>query len=124
MSVLLFLVFSIAVFAATAAAVTGRRGLVCERGVGYVVPAVVEADPALNTTANVLVTRWCTAAAVLAAVPVVGLVINGLDRALAIWVPPTLAAYGFLIACVGGYPFERIMHLGGHEGRKARRTDA
>jgi len=123
MSVQVFLAFSVAVFAATAAAVTGRRGQVCERGAGYVVPAVVEADAGLNKRANDLVARWCTAAAALAAVPLLGLAINGIDRTLPLWVLAALAAYGFLIACVGGYPFELIRRMGGHEGEEGPRTN-
>lgn len=112
MSVVLFLVFSVVVYAAAAAAVTGRRGQVCTRGVGYVVPAAVQADPALATRANDLVATWCTGTAVLAAVPVVGLAVNGIDRDLPLGALAALAAYGFLVVCVGSYPFERIQQLG------------
>lgn len=115
MSSLLFLVFTVVLFTATAAAVTGRRGQVCERGVGYTVPAAVEADPALNTRANELIATWCTVAAILAALPLVALAVNGIDRDLPILALAALAAYGFLVVCVGGYPFERIKHLGSHE---------
>lgn len=113
MSVAFFLLFTIALFAATAAAVTGRRGQVCERDIGYTVPAQVEADPELNRRANELVATWCTAAAVLAAVPLVVLAVAGLDRAdLPLWEVGALAAWAFVMVCVGGYPFERITHLG------------
>jgi len=110
-SAVLFAVFTVAVLTATAAAVTGRRGQVCERGVGYDVPAAVEADPVLNAQANRLVATWCTAAAVLAAVPLLGLAWNGLARDMSTPALLILAAYGFLVVCVGGYPFERIKHL-------------
>lgn len=119
MTPMLFLVFTVVLFAATAAAVTGRRGQVCERGVGYTVSAAVEADPALNARANELVATWCTVAAVLAALPLVALAANGLNRDVPLWALATLAAYGFLVVCVGGYPFERIKHLGRDEQRRA-----
>lgn len=119
MNTLLFLIFTVALFTATAAAVTGRRGQVCERGVGYTVPAAVETDPALNRKANELVATWCTVTAVLAAFPLIALAVNGSDRDLPLWAVVTLAAYGFLMLCVGGYPFERIKHLGGQEQPRA-----
>lgn len=120
MSVAFFLLFTVALFAATAAAVTGRRGQVCERGIGYTVPAQVEADPALDRRANELVATWCTAAAVLAAVPVVVLAVAGLDRAdLPLWQVGALAAWAFVMVCVGGYPFEKIKHLGERSERSA-----
>ncbi len=120
MSVLLFLVFTVALFASTAAAVTGRRGQVCERGIGCTVPAQVEADPELERRANQLVATWCTAAAVLAAVPLVVLAVAGLDRGdLPVWALASLAAYAFVVVCVGGYPFEQITRLGQRSERPA-----
>ena len=118
MSLLVFILFAVALFVATAAAVTGTRGQVCERGVGYSVPAPVEADPALSVRANRLVATWCTAAAILAALPLVALAVNGLDRELPLWAAVALAGYGFLLTCVGGYPFERIKHLGEARGSR------
>lgn len=119
MSALVFVVFTVVLFTATAAAVTGRRGQVCERGVGYTVPAAVEADPGLNTQANELVATWCTVAAVLAVLPLVAIAVNGIDRDLPVWALAALAAYGFLVVCVGGYPFERIKHLSSQGQRPA-----
>lgn len=118
MSWLLFATFTVALLGMTAAAVTGRRGQVCQRGVGYTVPAQVEADPALNKRANQLVATWCTAAAVLAALPLVGLAVAGLDRPVPLPVLVALAAYGFVMVCVASYPFERIKHLHGGSERR------
>jgi hypothetical protein len=117
MSALLFLLFTVALFTATAAAVTGTRGQVCERGVGYTVPAAVEADPALNARANRLVATWGTAAAVLSAVPLVALALHGFDRDLPLWALLALAAWGFVVVVVGGYPFEQIKQLGSPQER-------
>ena len=117
MTALVFLVFTVALFVATAAAVTGTRGQVCERGVGWTVPAAVEADPALTARANQLVATCGTVAAVLSAVPLVGLAVHGIDRELPLEAAVSCAAWGFLVACVGGYPFERITQLGRHEQR-------
>ena len=120
MSILLFVIFTVALLAATAAAVTGRRGQVCERGAGYTVPAAVDADPALNARANELVARWCTLAGALAALPLVALAVHGFDRELPTWALAALAACGFLVVCVGSYPFEKIEHLGqAEQGRAA-----
>ncbi len=120
MPLLVFLIFSVGLLAATAAATTGRRGHVCDRALGYTVPAVVAADPDLTRRANELVARWCTAAAVLAAVPLVGLALYGIRRDdLPLWVLVLLAVHGFLFACAAGYPFERIEQLGGEARRPA-----
>ena len=64
-----------------------------------------------GTRADRLVLRWCTAAAVLSALPVVLLAVRGLHEPVP---PPLLAAHavhGFVVVLVGGYPFERIRHL-------------
>lgn len=110
---LLFVLFGLATVACGLAALTGRRGDVCTRGVGYDVPAAVESDPALSRAANELVARWCTLGAVLAAAPLVPLgqaVLTHRDP-LPLSGLLVLAAYGFVLVCVGGYPFERIRHL-------------
>ena len=113
MSWLLFGVFTVAGCAATAAAWTGWTGEVGVRDVGYDLPARVEADPALVREANRLVRTWCTAAAVLSAVPVVLLAVRGLGEPLPLGLLLAAAAYGFVLVVVGGYPFERIRGLAG-----------
>lgn len=118
MVVLLFVVFTAALFVATAAAVTGRRGQVCDRDLGYTVPAAVESDPALDRQANELVARWCTAAAVLAALPLVGLALHGFEDDLPLGALVALAVHGFVVVCVTGYPFERITQLGADARRR------
>ena len=107
-------VFTVAGLAATAAAWTGWTGEVGVRGVGWAVPARVEADPALLREANRLVTTWCTGAAVLSGVPVVLLAVRGLDEPLPLPLLLAAAVHGFVLVVVGGYPFERIRVLGEH----------
>ncbi len=106
--------FAVAAVVLLLAALTGHRGQVCERGIGYRVPARVESDPRLSGRANELVARWCTCGAVLAVLPLVPLtwaVSRGTDEApLSALVG--LAAYGLLVTVVAAYPFERIEHLG------------
>ena len=118
MSALVFLVFSVALLVATAVAVTGRRGQVCQRGVGYTVPAAVEADPVLNAQANRLVATWGTVTAVLAALPLAAVAVNGIHRDLPLRALVALAGYGLVCTCVGSYPFERIKRLGGQGQRR------
>ena len=112
MSWLVFGIFTVAGLAATAAAWTGWTGEVGVRDVGWTVPARVQADPALLREANRLVTTWCTAAAVLSAVPVVLLAVRGLGERLPLPLLLAAAAHGFVLALVGGYPFQRIEVLG------------
>jgi hypothetical protein len=107
-----FGVFTVAGLAATAAARTGWTGEAGSRDVGWTLPARVEADPALLREANRLVTTWCTAAAVMSAVPVVLLALRGLHEPLPIPLLLAAAAYGFVLVLVGGYPFEKIGLLG------------
>ena len=117
MAWLLFGIFTLALLGATAAAWTGWTGDVAVRDVGYNVPARVEADPALVREANRLVRTWCTAAAVLSAVPVVVLAVRGLDEPVPVPLLVALAADGLVVALVGGYPLEKVKHLGaGPEG--------
>ena len=111
--VVLFAVFGLAAVVLGLAALTGRRGDVCTRGVGYTVPAAVESDPALDRVANELVTRWCSIAALMAAAPLVPL-----GQAVATQREPlplpgllVLAGYAFVVVVVGQYPFERISRL-------------
>lgn len=105
--------FGVAGLVLATAALTGRRGQVCQRGVGYTVPAEVEADPVLNRQANELVALWCSAGATLAAPPAAFLVLlaarGDADLSLASLV--ILALYGFVLTCIGVYPFEKIKHL-------------
>jgi hypothetical protein len=108
---LLFGVFTVAGLAATAAAWTGWTGEAAVRDVGWTLPARVEADPSLVREADRLVRTWCTAAAVLSAVPVVLLAVRGLGEPLPLGLLLAAAAYGFLVVVVGGYPFERIKGL-------------
>ena len=108
MSWLVFGVFTVALLAATAAAWTARNG---EVAVGYDLPARIEADPALLREANRLVTTWCTAAAVLCALPVVLLAVRGLHEPLPLPLAAAAAVHGFVVVLVGGWPFERIARL-------------
>lgn len=114
MSVVLFCAFGVAALVFTAAAVTGRRGQVCQRGMGYAVPARVEADPELSEKANEMVASWSTVGAFLALAPMLVLTALGLgrDEPLPLWVLVVFAAYGFLLVCLGSYPFEKIEQLG------------
>ena len=111
MSWLLFGIFTVAGLAATAAAWTGWTGQVGLRDVGDELPARVVADPALLREANRLVATWCTAAGLLSAVPVVLLAVRGLHEPLPLPLLLALAAHGFVLVVVGGYPFERIARL-------------
>jgi len=103
--------FSVTLLVSTAAAVAGKPGKASGWSVGGRVPAVVEPDPELHARANQLVATWCTAVAALAAVPLSGLGFNRLDRDLSLKVLSALAVYGFVLACVGRYPFERVRQL-------------
>jgi hypothetical protein len=114
-SVICLFVLVLAALAAIAAAVTGYRGLVCDSRLGYAVPPEVKDDPALCKKANDLVAFWATGFAILCA-PAIVLVarvgLAGPGAELSLLQLGLLAAYGFVLACVGHYPFERIKHLG------------
>ena len=107
----LFGIFTVAGLAAVAAAWTGWTGEAGDRNVGYDLPARVVADPALLREAIRLVTRWCTAAAVLRGLPVVLLAVRGLHEPVPVPLLAAHAVHGFVVVLVGGYPFERIRHL-------------
>ncbi|GAA0435762.1 hypothetical protein [Streptomyces luteireticuli] len=97
------------------AAVTGRRGLVCDRRRGYEVPAAVAADPELTRKANALVASWCARAAMLSVPPLVplGFAMRADEQQpLSLTALLALAGYGFLIVVMGRYPFERIKRMG------------
>ncbi|MFC8245453.1 hypothetical protein [Streptomyces chartreusis] len=98
------------------AARVGYRGEVCNRSVGYDVPADVKADPALRKRANQLVAFWCTGAAVLSVAPLVpigSVILSGGGKSVSTWGLVVFALYGMAVVIVGAYPFEKIKHLGG-----------
>jgi hypothetical protein len=109
----LFCSVSVALLVSAEVAVAGRRGQVGERRLGGGLPAVVARDPELAAQANRLVATWCTVAAGLCVVPLLGLAWYGLDRELSASMLSGLALWGLLFACVGHYPFERIRQLAG-----------
>lgn len=111
----LFGVFAVGGFALLSAGVTGRRGKVCVRNVGYTVPAEVEADPELNKKANALVGFWCTLAAFLTlpALFVIAGMGTRLEGPIPLWALAGLAAYGFVLVVIGTYPFEKIKRMAG-----------
>jgi hypothetical protein len=111
MAWLLFGIFTVAMLATVAAAWTGWTREAGDRDVGYDLPARVVADPALLRAANRLVTRWCTAAAVLSALPLVLLAVRGLHEPVPLPLLVAHAVHGFVVVLVGGYPFERIKQL-------------
>lgn len=95
------------------AARVGYRGQVCDREVGYAVPARVESDPRLAERANRLVARWCTVGGVLAVLPLVPLtaaISSGVETP-SLPVVLALAGYTFVVMMVGSYPFEKIKQL-------------
>jgi hypothetical protein len=106
--------FIIAGLASLAAAITGYRGKVCERGIGYELPARVAMDQALAKQANDLVAFWCLGAAILSVLPLIYLYAIRGQGAEAI---PTIhlvgfTFYGFILICMATYPFEKIKRLG------------
>jgi hypothetical protein len=58
-----------------------------------------------------LVTTWCTAAAVLSALPLGLLAVRGLHEPVPLGLLVALAAHGFAVVLVGGYPFARLERL-------------
>ncbi|MGQ4729820.1 hypothetical protein ACUN3E_19365 [Streptomyces sp. Ju416(a)] len=101
--------------ASSLAALAGYRGTVCDRSVGYEVPAEVTSDPALRRRANSLVAFWCTGAAILSLAPLVALGSAALrDGATSVstWGLVAFAAYGLVVVTVGAYPFEKVKQLG------------
>ncbi|MFE6699950.1 hypothetical protein [Streptomyces sp. NPDC057718] len=116
----LFGCFLLVVVVSSLAARTGYRGKVCDGAAGYEVPAAVKADPALRKRANDLVAFWCTGAAILSFAPLVPLgsvILSGGGKSVSTWGLVAFAAYGLVIATVGGYPFEKIKQLGARGGR-------
>lgn len=111
--VIIAVVFIVAGLGFLVAAITGYRGRVSERGIGYKVPARVAMDPILLRKANELVAFWCLGAAILSVLPLVYLYAirgQGTDAI------PTghlvgLAVYGFILSCMAAYPIEKIQHL-------------
>ncbi len=97
------------------AARVGYRREVCNKSIGYEVPAEVRSDPALRQRANQLVAFWCTGAAVLSAAPLVpigSVILSGGGKSISTWGLVVFALYGMAVVIVGAYPFEKIKHLG------------
>ncbi|MFE4258102.1 hypothetical protein [Streptomyces sp. NPDC056883] len=118
----LFVGFVVMALVSLLAAVTGHRGLACDRHHGYTVPAAVAADPALVKKANELVAHWCTGAAVLSIPPLIPLfpMLTG-DRApLSIAQLAALAGYGFVVVLIASHPFEKIKQMGAITSRGPR----
>ncbi|WP_097867803.1 hypothetical protein [Streptomyces sp. rh34] len=116
----LFSCFLLLGVASSLAARIGYRGEVCDRSVGYEVPAEVKSDPALRNRANSLVAFWCTGAAILSLAPLVALgsaVLGDGGTSVSTWGLVAFAAYGLVVVTVGAYPFEKIKQLGGPAGR-------
>ncbi|MEO3976583.1 hypothetical protein [Streptomyces sp. CAU 1734] len=96
------------------AARVGHRGEVCDRSVGYDVPAEVKADPALRKRANSLVAFWAGGAAALSFAPLVPLgvvILSDGGKAISTWGLVGFALYGMAVVVMGAYPFEKIKHL-------------
>ncbi|MBV7248430.1 MULTISPECIES: hypothetical protein [Streptomyces] len=101
--------------ASSLAAGTGYRGTVCDRSVGYEIPAEVTSDPKLRSRANSLVAFWCTGAAILSLAPLVVIGSAALrdgGTSVSTWGLVAFAAYGLVVVTVGAYPFEKIKQLG------------
>ncbi|MEU8570287.1 hypothetical protein AB0C51_18390 [Streptomyces pathocidini] len=99
------------------AARVGYRGEVCDRSVGYDVPAEVKADAVLRERANRLVAFWCTGAAVLSVAPLVPLgavMLSDGGKSVSTRGLVVFALYAMAVVSVGSYPFEKIKHLGTH----------
>lgn len=112
--VVMFCCCAVASAASLLAARTGRRGEVCDRAVGYEVPARVAAAPELNQRANQLVAHWCTAAGMLSAAPLVPLAVviaSDGSRGVPTWGLLVFVAYGLVVSTVGRYPFEKIKRM-------------
>lgn len=95
------------------AAIMGYRGKVCDRQIGYTVPARVAADPVLAKKANGLVAFWCTGGSILCLLPLIYLYLireQGTD-AIPLSHLIAFAVYGFVLTCISTYPFEKIKHL-------------
>ncbi|RLU81367.1 hypothetical protein CTZ27_33070 [Streptomyces griseocarneus] len=115
MAFLMFTGFVLLGLVSLLAAVTGRRGHVCDRNRGYRVPAAVAADPRLAKKANDLVAFWCTGAAFLSVPPLIPLLLRLTGDGREDFSVPVLlaiAAYGFLVVVIGRYPFEKIRRMG------------
>ncbi|MEU8852016.1 hypothetical protein AB0C70_38655 [Streptomyces sp. NPDC048564] len=98
------------------AARVGYRGEVCNKSVGYDVPAEVKSDPALRKRADQLVAFWCTGAAVLSVAPLVpigSVILSGGGKSVSTWGLVVFTLYGMAVVIAGAYPFEKIKHLGG-----------
>ncbi|WP_432194455.1 hypothetical protein [Streptomyces sp. bgisy027] len=107
--------FCVLSVASLLAARVGYRGEVCNKSVGYDVPAEVKADPVLRKRADQLVAFWCTGAAVLSLAPLVpigSVIMSGGGKSVSTWGLLVFALYGMAVVIVGAYPFEKIKHLG------------
>ena len=111
--------FFVAVFlaygvVAVLAAVTGHRGQVCMRGVGYTVPAAVERDPELTRRANELVLFWALGGAILSVPPLIlfTVAVARNRQPMSLWELAVAALYAVILGGVLTYPLEKIKTLG------------
>ena len=111
----LLCLFALGGLALLAAAITGRRGRVCERGISYAVPDRVARDPQLTERANELVAFWCGGAAIMTVPALVVISYAGSSDAhedvFSTWGLAAFAGYALLIGMMGNYPFEKIKHI-------------
>lgn len=113
MPIAALVLFAVALAVGVAVAVTGRRDLVCDRQLGYAVPANVAADPQLRERANRLVERNGYAASAMAAVamiPAADVAVG--DGELPTWGLALLALWGLAYTVVLSYPFHAISSWG------------
>ena len=111
---LIVVVFSFGALASGAAWWTAREGQVCDRSLGYEVPARVARDPALRKCANDLVRRYSRAACLLSMAPVLVLCAQAARQDHVTWSTAALllmAAYGLIVAVIATYPCEAIKRL-------------
>jgi hypothetical protein len=89
----------------------GYRDKICDVNPGQDIGERVRTDPELRAKANQLVAFWCTGTAVLSVpplIPLYRLVQDGQDNVVSTVGLVTLGAYGFVLVCMGQYPFQKI----------------